>query len=108
MGIWGILIRGAKERNIPFLITREEALALFVQQDRKCALTGLKLKLNRDSNEPYSATTASLDRIDSSKGYTIDNVQWVHKVINIMKNDHSQSEFVDWCRKVVNFAGIKI
>ena len=44
--------------------------------------------------------TASLDRIDSCKGYTIDNVQWVHKWINVMKSDHSQDEFIALCRAV--------
>lgn len=34
-----------------------------------------------------SLQTASLDRIDSSKGYTIDNVWWIHKQLNWMKWD---------------------
>lgn len=45
--------------------------------------------------------TASLDRINSSIGYTIDNVQWVHKKINMMKMDLSQEEFINYCRLVV-------
>ena len=44
--------------------------------------------------------TASLDRIDSSKGYTKDNVQWVHKDINYIKRDLSDSEFITLCKKV--------
>ena len=43
------------------------------------------------------ATTASLDRIDSKKGYTIDNVQWVYKKINMMKQNYDQKEFVNLC-----------
>ena len=42
-------------------------------------------------------TTASLDRIDSLLGYTIDNVQWVHKDINRIKFDMSQCRFVELC-----------
>jgi hypothetical protein len=45
-------------------------------------------------------TTASLDRIDSSKGYTIDNVQWVHKTVNLMKRELNQQDFIDICNKI--------
>ena len=45
--------------------------------------------------------TQSLDRIDSTKGYTIDNVQWVHKYINLMKHQLTQQQFIDFCKKVV-------
>ena len=44
--------------------------------------------------------TASLDRIDSTKGYSKDNIQWVHKDINCMKMDFSQQYFIDLCVKV--------
>jgi len=38
-------------------------------------------------------TTASLDRIDSSIGYTEENVQWIHKDINSLKSNFQESEF---------------
>lgn len=47
-----------------------------------------------------STTTASLDRIDSSSGYGLENIQWLHKDINIMKNVHSQDYFLSLCKKV--------
>ena len=46
--------------------------------------------------------TASLDRIDSNKGYTKDNVQFVHKDINWMKQDFEQNKFIEYCKKVAN------
>ena len=53
--------------------------------------------------------TASLDRIDSNKGYTIDNVQWVHKDINKMKMDLEEDVFIDNCKLIIeNKFGIKI
>jgi hypothetical protein len=54
-----------------------------------------------------SETTASLDRIDSSKGYIEGNLQWVHKDVNIMKMDLSQVEFIDYCVKVALYSGDK-
>lgn len=44
--------------------------------------------------------TASLDRIDSTKGYTLDNIQWVHKHINVMKMDLDQEYFIKLCKLV--------
>lgn len=98
-GFFGIIRHGAKIRGLEFAITPEQVWELFISQNRKCAYTRLELKFStlscgNDGN-------ASLDRIDSSKGYTIDNVQWVHKDINIMKMDLSKEKFIDYCRLIV-------
>lgn len=65
---------------------------IFIQQNGRCALTKLPISL-------YDST-ASLDRIDSSKGYVVGNVQWVHKDVNIMKNGYSLEYFVGVCKLV--------
>jgi hypothetical protein len=44
--------------------------------------------------------TASLDRIDSSKGYFKGNVQWIHKDLNVMKMDLTEEKFIDYCKLV--------
>lgn len=54
--------------------------------------------MSKDWNMSHG--TASLDRIDSSKGYIEGNVQWVHKYVNVMKWDFSMEEFLDICRKI--------
>ena len=99
------LKQGAKVRNIPFQITIEDAWNKFTQQNGKCALTDLPLLLshNTTKNTPtYTEHTASLDRIDNTKGYTLDNIQWVHKQINEMKMDQSQIEFIRFCKLVAD------
>lgn len=45
-------------------------------------------------------TTASIDRINSNKGYSLSNVQWVHKTINKMKCKLSDDEFIAFCKAV--------
>jgi len=47
--------------------------------------------------------TASLDRIDSTKGYTIDNVQWVHTIVNRMKWNTDENEFIKWCDDIYEY-----
>jgi hypothetical protein len=86
----------AEKRGIYFNITINELADLFDKQNGKCALTGWDLILEKDSRN-----TASIDRIDSSKGYTVDNVQWVHKQVNIAKNTLSQERFLEICKSVV-------
>lgn len=95
------IVRGANARKLPIDITIEQIWDLFLKQDRCCALTGLLLKFGETSKD--RSITASLDRIDSNKGYTIDNVQWVHKVINMMKNNLSCDDFINYCSLVSKY-----
>lgn len=80
-----------------FEISIKEAWNLFLEQERKCALSGIELEFGKTNKDKF---TASLDRIDSSKGYTLDNVQWVHKDINRMKNVFSQEYFIETCKAI--------
>jgi hypothetical protein len=98
---WRIIEGGAKDRNIEFSITKEYCWNLFLKQDKKCALTRLDLTFEK-SFDTTSLKTASLDRIDSSKGYIEGNVQWVHKDVNIMKNKFEQDYFIEICKLVCN------
>ena len=59
------------------------------------------------SSSGRSDGTASLDRIISTNGYTIDNIQWVHKDINELKWDKTYEELLSICKKVVEYARIK-
>ncbi len=93
----------AKTKNMEFTITIQEIWNLFEKQHRLCALTGLPISFEQSQRlkkKNGSETTASLDRIDSNKGYTIDNVQWIHKDVNKMKNAFTQDRFLEICRLV--------
>lgn len=92
------IIREAKIRNITFDISIKFLWELYEKQNKKCALSGEPIKFS--SKVHIFDRTASLDRIDSNKGYTKDNVQWVHKDINMMKQTHNNEEFLLWCKKI--------
>ena len=98
---WANLKHGAKARNLVFNITIDYAWQLFLDQNRKCALSGLDLVFYQPGNK-FTDTTASLDRIDSSKGYIIGNIQWVYKKINYLKMNMPQEEFIQLCKLVAN------
>jgi len=57
------------------------------------------------SSMAEGASTASLDRIDSSKGYVRGNIQWVHIAINFMKHSLPEEEFIRWCCLVAQYRG---
>lgn len=92
---WYRIQAGAKFRGIPFRLTRKQIWDLFVRQDRKCIFSGEPLRFLNTKGEVD--ITASLDRIDSNKGYTIDNVQWVHKEVQFMKQALADDRFINWC-----------
>lgn len=97
---WTHIIRsanGSKRRKIEFNITIEYAWELFLEQNRKCELSGLEIYFPKSYN---GKGTSSLDRIDSSKGYIVGNIQWVHKDINLMKNKLNQEYFINMCKIV--------
>ena len=97
---WNSIVRGANgskgRKKIMFDITIEEVWELYLNQNRKCKLSGLPISFSNDKIRG----TASLDRIDSSKGYEKGNIQWVHKDINKMKNSLDETYFINLCHKV--------
>ena len=90
----------AEKHSREFTVTIQEAWEIFLTQNRKCAISGQPIFFGKTNAEK---PTASLDRIDSSVGYLKDNVQWVHKDINIMKNDKSQKDFIDMCKMITEY-----
>jgi hypothetical protein len=95
---FGNLQRGAVIRKMDFKISIEEVWDLFLKQNRECALSGILLILHQNPKDRNA--TASLDRIDSTKGYVTGNIQWIHKDLNNMKLDFSQEEFVNYCKLI--------
>lgn len=89
-------------------INMEYLWDLFLNQNSKCAISGLDIFLNRHWSEQnkgriksnHTFQTASIDRINNSKGYEIGNIQWVHKDINYMRGGLSIEDFIFMCRKV--------
>ena len=82
----------AANRGITFNVTMNDLWAIYEQQNGKCALSGIDIGFAKMAKLP---STASLDRIDSSKDYSINNIQWVHKDINKMKMDLNQDRFIE-------------
>jgi len=101
--LWVRAKTSAKKRDLEFNITIEYAWELFLKQDRKCALSGREIQFGiprAENRHSFRDNTASLDRIDSSKGYIEGNVQWVDKWVNLMKLNHDEIVFIEYCKDI--------
>lgn len=86
----------AGKRGLEYDLTPKFLWDLLQEQKYKCAISGLSISI--DNN-------ASIDRIDSSKGYTKDNVWWVDSKINFMKSNLSLAELISLCNSVASNQG---
>ena len=91
--------RRSKEKNIYNDLTLDYLMYLWEKQKGLCALTGIPMTYK--FYEGRVNTNLSVDRIDSTKGYSKDNVQLVCMAANQMKNDLSMEEFMNMCEVVL-------
>ena len=85
-----LLIKTASYRNkFEVSITPEYLKEVLEKQQGQCAYT--KLPLLAIANQ---FNTISLDRIDSSKGYVVGNVQLICSAVNKMKQDYTEDLFI--------------
>lgn len=90
----------AKSKNMYFDLTKEFILDLWDKQKGKCALTGLDMTYDRYTGRTY--TNVSIDRIDTNKGYTKDNVQLVCMAANQSKSDLTDEQLYQVCKGIVD------
>jgi hypothetical protein len=93
---WGLCKKNAQQRKLKFNITINYVWRLFLKQNRQCALSNIPIHFYK-SRQNYRHQSASLDRIDSSKGYIKNNIQWVHKDINRLKSNFNENDFKKLC-----------
>lgn len=85
--IYNQLKTSAKKRNIKFTLTIPELNNLSFPIT--CPIFGMRLKFNRNrqSDDSYS-----FDRIDSNKGYEIDNIIVISWKANRLKNNATKED----------------
>lgn len=90
----------AKQRNINFELTMADIWYQYEKQNYKCFYSGLNLKFDTNCCNRPADQTGSIDRIDSSIGYTKNNIVICHKVINRMKYFLTIKEFIAFCNLI--------
>lgn len=74
-----------------------------------CPLTGwaLVLKAACKAKGGFIPNRASIDRIDSSKGYTKENVRFITLMGNYAKSTYTDQQVIDFCIAVADNARAK-
>ncbi len=80
-------------------IDAEFLKALLEEQGGLCAISGIPLTFVKGKG--HIPTNASIDRMDSQKGYTKDNVQLVAHQVNTMKSNLSVNQLIEWCKSIL-------
>lgn len=74
------------------------AKAQYERQNGKCALSGVLMHKDREKHAPQAP---SIDRKDSSRGYTPDNCRLVTYIVNCAKNQFTETELLEMCRALL-------
>jgi hypothetical protein len=92
--------KSAIKRNQEFSLTIDDVINCWNDQAETCAYSGRKMTL-----ESGKLNTVSIERIDSSEGYTVKNTILVCQAINRMKSNFKYEDFYDLCKDVACFIG---
>lgn len=97
-------LRNIRRRQRDSELTLRDLKERWDYQKGQCPFTGWQL-LNpidsRRSRLPHTIDRASVDRIDSSKPYTKDNIQFVSMMAQFAKNSWSDEDVYRFCEAVV-------
>ena len=94
-----VKMRYKNDINKTYDINLEDLKKQWELQKGICPYSGVKLILKATKDPIYKA---SLDRIDSSKGYIIGNIQFVSQSINYMKNSMSHDDTLKLCKIIAS------
>lgn len=93
------LLNHCSKRNKDFNIDIQYLLDIYEKQNGMCNISGIKMTYNYGEKN----TNISIDRIDSNKGYVKGNINLVCYIVNIMKNQFSLMDLIDFCEKIVYY-----
>lgn len=90
----------AKQKGFEYNLSEDFIQNLLTKIDYKCQVTGQEMTLDARGHKQKNLRKVSLDRVDSLKGYTEDNVQLVCWAVNLMKNSMTDDEFKFWINTI--------
>jgi hypothetical protein len=84
--------------NIRFYLKRGDLFDIWNKQGGLCAITGVQM--THKNGVGFVLTNVSVDRIDNSGPYSKENVRLVCRIVNHMRFQMSDVEFLKWCNLV--------
>jgi hypothetical protein len=102
-----VMKKSAKRRKHECSVTLADLKQLWEKQQGICPYTGWNLLLLPSTTDYQNATLtidrASVDRIDSSLGYTPENIQFVAVIANFAKNIFTEQDLIKFCHDVYRY-----
>lgn len=99
--LYWVARRNSDTRLIPFTLTMSEFEGLVDRAQGRCMVTGIPFEFERVSGSMRRPFAPSLDRIDSSKGYSADNVRLVCVLVNLAMNEWGLEPLMRVARNLV-------
>jgi len=99
-GLFATYKIGAKKRNLIFNLTKKEFIYFTQQNCFYCNTEPKQIKKNKWDNGNYVYN--GIDRIDNTRGYTLDNCVTSCGQCNQAKMDMSYNNFLIWIKNVYN------
>jgi hypothetical protein len=94
----------AKVKMLEFKLTIKQALELFESNCYYCNIEPQEIDAIYNGNTVDGICKANtIDRLDSNKGYTLDNVVASCNTCNKAKLSMTEQEFIEWITRVYNY-----
>lgn len=103
--VYNNLKKNAKKRKIRVDISEKDIINKYEEQKGLCAYTKIVMthdRIPKPGQRLCDPKNISVDRIDSKKSYTKDNIQLVCSAINTIKYDSTEERFIDYCLTMSN------
>lgn len=97
--------RHGERRGFKFLLTREFVTSIVLKDCEYCGSPPSNFMKTKNSivGLPFNG----IDRVDSTKDYTEDNVVPCCKICNNAKSDYTKDEFFTWINRLTEFQNAK-
>jgi len=97
--LYRCMVNNSRSRSIYVDIKKEDIENLWEDQQGKCYYTGIDMLYTYGANSPYQV---SIDRVDSNKAYTLDNIVLCCQAINLAKRNYPVEIFTQFITKIKN------
>lgn len=101
--VWQSYVQGAKKRSLEFALTKDEFYALSQKNCNYCGLEPKQIRSPRLKTKTANYIFNGIDRVDSAKGYIIENCVPCCKVCNRMKVDTPLGMWIDKMKTILDY-----